>query len=109
MRKYIVNFSNFSLNEGIFGKKKEPNRNLDDVELKNFGLDEFVEQFIKGLDNPIIMSVYNRMLDTNSFVKFGRELYSFTDDEKEKLEKIKPLLDNLVNRISKIKEIQRGG
>jgi hypothetical protein len=108
MRKHIDKFSNFSLNERIFGKKKEPNRNLDDGKLKNFGLDVFVEQFISGLDNPIMMNMFYRMLDTNSFVKFGQEIYSFTDEEKEKLEKIKPLLDDLVNTVSKIKNIQKG-
>lgn len=109
MRKHIDNFSNFYLNEGIFGKKKEPNRNLDNSKLNNFGLDGFVEQFIKGLDNPIIMSMFYRMLDTNSFVKFGQEIFTFSDEEKEKLEKIKPLLDDLVNTVSKIKNIQKGG
>ena len=109
MRKYIDSFSNFSLNEGIFGNKKEPNRNLDDGKLKNFDLDGFVKEFISGLDNPIIMSMFYRMLDSNSFVKFGREIYSFTDEEKEKLEKIKPLLNDLVDTVSKIKNIQKGG
>ncbi len=109
MRKHIDKFSNFSLNEGIFGKKKEPNRNLGDSKLKNFGLDKFVEQFINGLDNPIIMSMFYRMLDTNSFTKFGKEIFTFSDEEKEKLEKIKPLFDDLIETMSKIKNIQKGG
>lgn len=103
MRKYI---DKFSINEGIFGKKN--NKNLDVNNVKTFGLNEFIEQFIGGLDNPFILSMFFRMLDTNSFMKFGQVIFTFTDEEKEKLEKIKPLLDDLVKTVSNIKKIQRG-
>ena len=52
--------------------------------------------------------MFFRMLDTNSFMKFGQVIFTFTDEEKEKLEKIKPLLDDLVKTVSNIKKIQRG-
>ncbi|NPV13129.1 MAG: hypothetical protein HPY57_15285 [Ignavibacteria bacterium] len=106
--KHVESFEEFNEKLNIFGKKKESNINLGDSKLKNFGLDEFIKQFIRGLDNPIIMSMFYRMLDTNSFTKFGQKIFTFTDEEKEKLEKIKPLLDDLVNTVSKIKNIQNG-
>ena len=105
MRKHIDNFSNFSLNEGIFGKKKETPKTIDNTP---FGFNKFIQDFIENVNNPIMMSMFYRMLDTDNFIKFGKEIYSFTDDEKEKLEKIKPLFDNLVETISKIKNIEKG-
>ena len=106
--RHIRNFS-----EGfrdLFKSKDQKNREdlSGQEEARAFGLGEFIDEFIKGIDNPIIMSMYRRMLDSNSFVKFGREIYSFTDEEKEKLEKIKPLLDNLTDTIAKIRDIQKG-
>ena len=70
---------------------------------------KFIQDFIENVNNPIMMSMFYRMLDTDKFIKFGKEIYSFTDEEKEKLEKIKPLFDNLVETISKIKNIEKGG
>ena len=101
-----VSDNHYSLNEGIFGKKNETPNPVNNTP---FGFNKFIQDFIENVNNPIMMSMFYRMLDTNKFIKFGKEVYSFTDEEKEKLEKIKPLFDNLVETISKIKNIEKGG
>ncbi len=90
-------------------KKKKYKHFGDDIKSPSLGLDVFVKDFINSINNPIIMSMFYRMLDTNKFTKFGTEIYTFTDEEKEKLKKIKPLFDSLVDIVSKIKNIEQNG
>jgi len=68
-------------------------------------LQKFINDFISNMNNTIIMSMFYRMLDSGNFVKFGKDVYSFNEEEKEKLEEIKPLFDELVAIVSKIKHI----
>lgn len=70
-------------------------------------LNKFINDFISNVDNSIIISMLYRMLENDKFVKFGKKIYSFTDEEKEKLEQIKPLLYSLVDTISEIRKIQK--
>ena len=69
-------------------------------------LDRFIDDFIGGVGNVFIMSTLHRMLDTNQFIKFNKIVYTFTDDEIEKLNRLKPYFDQLVEVTSHIKKIQ---
>lgn len=87
-------------------------KKFEDLKINELGpakvktdLDRFVDDFLNGMSNPFIMSMLYRMLDTNSFVKFGKTIYSFSTEELEKLEEIKPKLDELVRITSEIKDI----
>lgn len=64
---------------------------------------KFINDFIDSVGNPIIMSMLFRMMDTDEYKKFGVEVYKFTDLEKERLNEVKPLLDDLVKIVAEIK------
>jgi hypothetical protein len=68
------------------------------------GLQQFLEEFLNNINNKFILSTLYRMLETGKFFKEGREIFILTDEEKNRLNELKPLLDNLINDISKIKE-----
>lgn len=87
-------------------------KKFEDLKINELGpvkvktdLDRFIDDFLNGLGNPFIMNMLYRMLDTNSFVKMGKTIYSFSAEELEKLEEIKPKLDELVRVTSEIKNI----
>jgi len=90
--KHLKNFNN--LNEEI-----GPNRDL----IKN-GLQLFLEEIINNIGNVFIISSLYRMLESGSFVKGGKEIFILTEEEKLRLNEIKPLIDKLIDDVSEIKK-----
>jgi len=91
--KHLKRFDN--INEEI-GPSKEMVEN---------GFMKFLEDFISHLDNPIMMSMFYRMMDSGQFVKNGVEVYKLSQEDKKKLKKLMPVFDSLVNNIADIKKI----
>ena len=65
-------------------------------------LHDFVDAFLNNLNNPIVMNMYVRMLDDNSFTKHGAQAFNFSPEELEKLNEIKPSLYDLLYSIREI-------
>lgn len=77
----------------------------DRDQIKKSGFQLYLEDFLKGIDNIFIVSTLYRMLETGKFIKHGEEIYTLTDDEKQRLTELKPVLDNLIKNVSEIKDV----
>ena len=68
-------------------------------------LKKFINDYLDGINNPIIISALTRMLENEKFTKFEDVIYDLNEEDIEKLRKIKPELKKLIEISSNIKDM----
>lgn len=86
MKNNLKKFNEYSINEHYAG---------DPFDGTNGDAKRFIKEFLDNLNNPFMMSMFGRMLETKSFIKFGQVVYDLTDEEKEKLQGIIPIYKDI--------------